>query len=119
MTFKINIKILLLFIILTICFSCKEKKKAIKKKEETNVGSVYTMQPYENNLPDLKSSEKKRLQQTIETFYNKKYIPNDFSGSILVAKNGHIIYENYRGMSNFEEKTPNNCRNTTSYSFIE
>ena len=106
MTFKINIKFLLLFTIITICFSCNEKKKALKKKEETKVGSVYTMQPYENNLPDLKSSEKKKLQQTIENFYTEKYISNDFSGSILVAKNGHIIYENYRGMSNFEQKTP-------------
>ena len=104
MTIKINIKFLLLFTILTICFSCTEKKKALKKKEETKVGSVYTMQPYENHLPDLKSSEKKRLQQTIAAFYAGRYIPNDFSGSFLVAKNGHIIYENYRGMSNFEEK---------------
>ncbi|WP_394760208.1 serine hydrolase domain-containing protein, partial [Flavobacterium sp.] len=104
MTYKINIKLLLLFTILTICFSCTEKKKVLKKKEEAKVGSIYTMQPYENNLPDLKSSEKKKLQQTIENFYTEKYIPNDFSGSILVAKNGHIIYENYRGMSNFEEK---------------
>ena len=106
MTFKINIKFLLLFTIITICFSCNEKKKALKKKEETKIGSLYTMQPYENNLPDLKSSEKIKLQQTIEKFYKEKYISNDFSGSILVAKNGHIIYENYRGMSNFEEKTP-------------
>ena len=104
MTFKINIKLILLFTIITICFSCTEKKKALKKKEETKVGSVYTMQPYLGNLPDLKPSEKEKLQQTIESFYNEKYIPNDFSGSILVAKNGHVVYENYRGMSNFEEK---------------
>lgn len=30
-------------------------------------------------------------------------MPNHFSGSFLIAKNGHIIYEKYSGMANFEE----------------
>jgi CubicO group peptidase (beta-lactamase class C family) len=62
------------------------------------------MQPFDGELPEINASEKRKLQQTIQTFYNDNYIRNDFSGSFLVAKNGHIIYETYRGMSNFEQK---------------
>jgi len=104
MTPKLNIKLLLLFITLTVCFSCNEKKKALKTKEETKVGSVYTMQPFTKKLPDISDSKKKKLQQTIQHFYDKVFVPNNFSGSFLVAKNGHIVYESYRGMANYEEK---------------
>lgn len=104
MTFKLNIKLLLLFTLLTVCFSCTEKKKALKTKEQTKVGSVYTMQSFNKDLPDMNATEKKKLQQTIQHFYDKIYVPNNFSGSFLVAKNGHIIFEKYRGMANFEEK---------------
>lgn len=107
MTPKLNIKLLLLFGLLTVCFSCNEKnekKKALKLKEETKVGSVYAMQPFSGNLPEINTSEKQRLQQTIQHFYDKIYVPNHFSGSFLVAKNGHIIYEKYAGMANFEDK---------------
>ncbi|WP_300565689.1 serine hydrolase domain-containing protein [Flavobacterium sp.] len=103
MAFKVNIKLLLHLTLLTICFSCTEKKKALKTKEETKVGSVYSMQPFSGNLPEVNADEKKKLQQTIQHFYDKIYVPNHFSGSFLVAKNGHIIYEKYCGMANFEE----------------
>ncbi|MEO8516118.1 MAG: serine hydrolase domain-containing protein [Flavobacterium sp.] len=101
---KLNIKLLLLFTLLTVCFSCTEKKKALKLKEETKVGSVYAMQPFSGNLPEINTSEKQKLQQTIQHFYDKIFVPNKFSGSFLVAKNGHIIYEKYAGMGNFEDK---------------
>lgn len=107
MTNKYTVNIILLTFFLIISSSCSEKKKEIKlKKEKTKVGSVYAMLPFENNLPKINKTEEKRLQNTIQEFYKKVYIPNNFSGSMLVAKNGHIIYESYRGMSNFEEKKP-------------
>ncbi|SHJ08515.1 serine hydrolase domain-containing protein [Flavobacterium terrae] len=107
MTNKYTVNIILLSFFLIISSSCSEKKKEIKlKKEKTKVGSVYAMLPFENNLPKINKTEEKRLQNTIQEFYKKVYIPNNFSGSMLVAKNGHIIYESYRGMSNFEEKKP-------------
>lgn len=104
MTFKINIKFLLLLFFLTTCYSCKKEITKAKSKEESKVGSVYSMQPFSGKLPEINELEKKRLQNSIDNFYREYYIPNHFSGSFLVAKNGHIIYENYSGMSNFEEK---------------
>jgi CubicO group peptidase (beta-lactamase class C family) len=102
MTSKINIKLLLLITTLSVCLSCNEKKQALKTKEQSKVGSVYTLQPFNGNLPVISAVEKKKLQQKIQFFYDKFYVPNHFSGSLLVAKNGHIIYEKYSGMANFE-----------------
>lgn len=107
MTVKHTVNIILLTFFLITSSSCSEKKKELKiKKEKSKVGSVYAMLPFDNNLPAINKAEEKRIQNTIQEFYNKVYVPNDFSGSMLVAKNGHIIYESYRGMANFEEKTP-------------
>lgn len=101
-------KTLIIYSILIIStISCNQKKKqAIKTKEENKIGSFYRMQPLAEELPQIDAKEKKRLQITIDSFFQKVYVPNDFSGSLLVAKNGHIIYENYRGMANFEKKDP-------------
>ena len=106
MIFKINIKIITVFSILTICISCKKEEKKIKNKtkSESKIGSLYTMQPFLEKLPDLTTSKKNLLKNTINVFYDENFVTNDFSGSFLVAKNGHIIYEKYRGMSNFEEQ---------------
>lgn len=107
MTIRYTVNIFLLTLFLTISSSCSEKKKEIKiKKEKYKVGSVYVMLPFENNLPEINSTEANKIKETIQEFYNKVYVPNDFSGSMLVAKNGQIIYESYRGMANFEEKLP-------------
>jgi CubicO group peptidase (beta-lactamase class C family) len=101
---KIKLKFLLGIIMLTICFSCSDKKKPAITKAQTKKGSFYTMQPSTEDLTNLSVIEKKRLQNKIQAFYDQKYLPNDFSGSLLVAKNGHIIYEKYSGMSNYEQK---------------
>lgn len=105
MNIKHTVNIILLTLFLITSSSCSEKKKEIKiKKEKSKVGSVFAMLPFDNNLPAINKTEEKRIQNTIQDFYNRVYVPNNFSGSMLVAKNGHIIYESYTGMSNFEEK---------------
>ena len=106
MAFKIQSNTFTFIIMLFLAVSCKNENPnvKVKTKEESKVDFMYTMQPLSKKLPDLSSSSKKRLQATIDKFYQEKFILNDFSGSILVAKNGHIIYEKYRGFSNFEQK---------------
>lgn len=96
----------ILFILLLISFSCKKESnlKTRISKEESKVDSLYTMQPFKGSLPNLNIASRRSLSNTINQFYEEKFVTNDFSGSILVAKNGHIIFEKYRGMSNFEEK---------------
>ncbi|MBP9794147.1 MAG: beta-lactamase family protein [Flavobacterium sp.] len=104
MTFKINIKLLLLFTIVTICFSCTEQRKVKKTKEQNKVGSVYRMQPFEDSLPNISEEKKKIIADSLNYLYDKEFFSNDYSGSVLVAQNGHIIYEKYSGMANFEKQ---------------
>ena len=96
----------ILFTLLLISFSCKKESnlKTRISKEESKVDSLYTMQPFKGSLPNLNIASRRSLSNTINQFYEEKFVTNDFSGGILVAKNGHIIFEKYRGMSNFEEK---------------
>ncbi|WP_258932060.1 hypothetical protein [Flavobacterium oreochromis] len=85
-------------------FNCADKKTKIKTKEEYKIGKIYTMKPYQEELSDVDSKELKKVQDSMDYLYNKEFFSNDFSGSILVAKNGKILYEKYSGMSNFEKK---------------
>ena len=96
----------ILFVFLLLHISCQKQKNEISKKtkEQTKIDAIYTMQPFNGNLPNLKKSEKLKIASIINQFYNEKFVPNQFSGSFLVAKNGHIIYEKYSGMANFENK---------------
>ena len=108
MIFKRQSSIFSYIFLIFLLVSCKNETQKIKPKtkEESKIDSIYTMQPLSKKFPELKSSEKRKLQRTIEKFYQEKFVPNDFSGSFLVAKNGNIIYEKYRGFSNFEQKKP-------------
>ncbi len=46
-----------------------------------------------------------RYKDSLDWFFNYLLLDNDnFSGGILVAKNGHILYENYRGFADRTKK---------------
>ena len=95
MNFKVT------FILFLLCFwSCKKDnvKPVVKKKE-----------PQKKTIPlpsfnSLETAYKKKKSKEIEAFYNEYINKEDFSGSFLVAKNGEILYENYSGFSNYENK---------------
>lgn len=96
---------LYIFLLLFLITSCSDKKKArLQSKEEHKIGNVYTMQPLEESLPDISSKEKKTIADSMQYLYQKEFASNAYSGSVLVAKNGHILYEKYSGMSNFKKK---------------
>jgi CubicO group peptidase (beta-lactamase class C family) len=38
-----------------------------------------------------------RLQQACQTFFDTMLAPNHFNGGMIVAKNGHIVFERYNG----------------------
>ncbi|WP_136668182.1 serine hydrolase [Flavobacterium sp. H122] len=90
-------------------FSCSEKKEIKKSKEEHKVGKIYAMQPYGENLPEIASAKKQMVQDSMDYLYKKEFFSNDYSGAVLVAQNGKILYERYSGMSNFEKKEPVNA----------
>lgn len=46
----------------------------------------------------------KKKRKTVKRFYKKELGDKRFNGQFLVAKNGKIIYEKYRGYANYKEK---------------
>jgi len=53
----------------------------------------------------LSQEEKENYSQAIRDYYDVK-VGKSFNGSILVAKNGEILFEDYKGLYNFQTKEP-------------
>lgn len=54
----------------------------------------------------LSKAEVKKYSAAIEEYYDKKLVATGFNGSFLVAKNGEILYEDYKGFYDFQTKQP-------------
>ncbi|NDD15566.1 MAG: class A beta-lactamase-related serine hydrolase [Chitinophagia bacterium] len=53
----------------------------------------------------LSNDEKERLIAEVKAKYETLLGNTGFSGEILIAKNGEVIFEDYKGYSNFSDKT--------------
>jgi CubicO group peptidase (beta-lactamase class C family) len=69
-----------------------------------DLGNELTGSPeYPIRLADKKEVRKHhRLYESTDTFYEKVLVPADFNGGIIVAKNGIILYERYRGLERLD-----------------
>ncbi|MBN8837957.1 MAG: beta-lactamase family protein [Sphingobacteriia bacterium] len=54
----------------------------------------------------LTETEKNNYANAIEPFYDKLLRRSGFNGAILVAKNGEVVFEDYRGFVNLKTKEP-------------
>src|SRR3954468_16430543 len=54
-----------------------------------------------------------QFEKEIATIVNKQYSENEFSGTVVVTKNGAIAFEKYAGFADEESKVPFS-RNTRS-----
>lgn len=54
----------------------------------------------------LSPKEKAYYAEAIEPLYQSLLVNRGFNGSILLAKNGEIVFEDYRGLINFKTKEP-------------
>jgi CubicO group peptidase (beta-lactamase class C family) len=54
----------------------------------------------------LSDTERDRLNTEVKAKYEKLLGNRGFSGQILVAKNGEIVFEDYKGYANISQKTP-------------
>lgn len=63
------------------------------------------VQPFkiDSNFP---TEEKTEIQKSLDYYYQSKWIRNNINGSLLVAKNGEVIYENWRGLADKKTKSP-------------
>src|SRR5690554_5832602 len=104
-----NIFLPLLFIgILTV--SCDKKlefAQVIRKKsdliKEKNK-KLIPEDPYEVKFHPITPKYKLETREIVENFYNERINRRNFWGQFLVAKNGQVIYEDYKGYSNYQDR---------------
>lgn len=101
-------KTLLYILPLFLSYSCKEE--GIKGK--VSVEKVYKFR-------SLSKTEKSILIAAVHKKYDTILLKHGFNGSILVAKNGEILLEDYQGYADFASKdplTPNTATHLASVS---
>ncbi|MBA2745356.1 MAG: beta-lactamase family protein, partial [Flavisolibacter sp.] len=55
-------------------------------------------------FPPLSAEEKRKYHDAVEAALNSSLLRTNFNGGILVAKNGEIVYEKYRGFRDLRTK---------------
>ena len=88
------------FLFFLIAFGCGQSTN--EKNKLTAANGIITDSLYR----PLNEAELRKYSAAVEDFYNKKLVATGFNGSFLVAKNGEIIYEDYKGFYNFNTKQP-------------
>jgi CubicO group peptidase (beta-lactamase class C family) len=58
------------------------------------------------------------ISQSLDNFYKSIYRYNQLSGNVLVAENGHIIYEKSFGFANYQKNLPNDSMSRFTLSSI-
>lgn len=98
-------------------FSCQNKEEApllahyIPEAElESAFDSLLITIPLSITFNPVSEEFKIQKQQKITAFYQKNIGLADFSGAFLVAKNGKILFEDYKGYENFTEKKQINAQ---------
>ena len=82
-------------IISVLALSCKSNEQKVRAQ-------------YINNLRQMPAGEIKVLGDSIGYFMDTLLNNTGFSGGILVAKNGTVLYEHYQGFSDVAQSTPIN-----------
>lgn len=77
-----------------------------KKPKKNNKEAKEHLYPADSSFfRPLSDGEKEQYKQEVEAEYHKLMGPN-FNGEILVAKNGQVVYEDYKGIADFRKRTP-------------
>ena len=87
-----------LIILSLIAFSCKSNQQKAQAQEK----------PGEEKLRNLTEEEQRLYSAGFTYFMDTMLNTKGFSGGILVAKNGHILYEHYQGNSDASQSLPIN-----------
>lgn len=85
---------LLTFLVIACGSNPSENHKEPVKKSKTNGFSV------------VSAREKEYYANAIAPLYQSTLLRSGFNGSILLAKNGEIVFEDYRGLANMKSKEP-------------
>ncbi|WP_234979623.1 serine hydrolase domain-containing protein [Chitinophaga niabensis] len=78
-----------------------EKKRTVKP---TSIYTVGLTEEQEQKI--LNSSKTRQIRQEVAELMRLKLSPGSFSGAILVARKGVVLYEHYQGLENHATKAP-------------
>ena len=111
MTSKISLHTtqILAFLLLTV--SCSKLEKTEDGVIKVNKNGIPIMQPLKEELPALTSAYVNDKKYSVSHYFEKTWSEKNDNVAFLVAKNGHIIYENYMGYAN--KKTGKNITKDT------
>jgi len=71
----------------------------------TSQGPRFIAEPSDFNYRTITAGEKDKYAEAIKLKYQTLFGKTGFSGQILIAKNGEIIFEDYKGFSNVSNKS--------------
>lgn len=93
-------------IIYTGCNSSSANRNSEKKKtaKPTSIYTIGLTEEQEQKI--LNSSKTRQIRQELAELMRLKLSPGSFSGAILVARKGVVLYEHYQGMENHATKAP-------------
>ncbi len=90
---------MMISIVSFLIISCGSATTQEKKDTPVSVSKPVT-------FSTLTPGEKTYYANAIEPLYQSLLLKSGFNGSILLAKNGEIVFEDYRGLINFKTKEP-------------
>lgn len=92
-------KILYIFAFPVLFYSCNTgSSEKIKEQPEDS------LQYYPPTPGKLNQQEFRRYVRAVTDFFSTHLSPSGFNGSILVAKDGHVLYEKYQGYADMRTK---------------
>ncbi len=96
---RIPIWHLLILLFATVFCSCNSNSA---RKNDSPKKDSLTYRPLHQG--DISKADSLRLHNEVAAFYNKYFLRRGFNGAILVAKKGHVIFEDYHGSFNLMRK---------------
>src|SRR4051794_31841310 len=93
---------LVFLVVVSVCFSMCSST-SVKDNGKKN-GKDTTLYVPDFVFKPISAQEAAAYSSAVENFYEKRFVKTGFNGAILVAKNGQIVFEKYRGYSNFITK---------------
>lgn len=93
------VSVLLLTVV--IILACNSSSKPKKQADDS-------LQYYPPTPEKIDKEEFRRLFREISTHFDTSLLKQNFSGGILIAKNGEVIYEKYNGKADLRKDSVNN-----------
>ncbi|MGV3696670.1 serine hydrolase domain-containing protein [Flavobacterium sp.] len=100
MTSRISQYTLQLVAIALFTVSCSRQEKSEEAIVKVNQDGLPIMTPMHDEMPSLDKNYLADKKFGISMFFDKLWSEKNDNVAFLVAKNGHIIYENYMGFAN-------------------